>query len=100
MTPGELYAAAKAAVDRLDASGADPREWARFSGDLLETIMKVQSFVMDRQRVILERTRIDALAPELGPLRREARDALYCLDKLTALYERVKQRLRSPPTAP
>lgn len=92
MQAAQIYNRVKTEFDRLEAGHAEPREWERLLISGLEALMKCQALLAEIQRTV--RTELDA--GEKAKRRAEAKDALYYIDSLTALYQRIKTNAELP----
>jgi hypothetical protein len=92
-SPFELYEKAKVEHARLRQVRAGTSEWIRFSSTLLEWVMACQAVVMEKQKAAFDAARDGMQLAQVSELRTEAKDALYYVDQLTALYQRAKQHI-------
>lgn len=95
MPAADIYARVKAELERLEGNG-EQRDWVRLANSAVEALMQCQSIVIEKQRSALEGARGELGPAESAGLRAEAKDALYYVDNITALYHRIKTKLGPP----
>lgn len=95
MPAADIYARVKAEFERLE-SGGEQRDWVRLANSAVEALMQCQSIVIEKQRAALEGVRCELDPAESARVRAEAKDALYYVDSITALYHRIKTKIESP----